>query len=80
MSWDGARRLILPAALTLTSVAIGGCSSETEKKNKVEELACADVVDGGCQRCRQPDGGVDCVGNPDCYYDPVGDRCDDAVA
>lgn len=80
MHWKGVQRLIVPAALSVTSLAVIACGSEENAKKKVDVLSCTDVPDGGCQRCTQPDGGIDCVGRPSCYYDSIGDRCDDAVS
>jgi hypothetical protein len=82
MSWDGVRRLILPTALTVTSISVVlGCGSDEGSNNQNQPLVeCSDVPAAACQKCLTPDGGVDCAASPDCFYDPGDDACHNAVA
>jgi hypothetical protein len=80
MSWGDVRRLILPTALTVTSIAVTlACGSDGESKTPAL-VQCSEVPSAACQKCLTPDGGVDCAASPTCFYDPGDDACHDGVA
>ncbi len=70
MVWTGARQLILPAALTVTTVAVagavmscGGSSSPQPKKT----VACKDLPNSYCEKCKDSQGDVICGPSSNCY-------------
>ncbi len=78
MVWNGARRLILPAALTVTTFVVAGavasCSGGDTQKKSSAVAACKDVPSDACQKCKDNTGNVICGPSSNCY-DAAGDTC-----
>jgi hypothetical protein len=75
MVWNGARQLILPAALAVTTFAVagaimscGGGSSPAPKKY----TACKDLPNSYCQKCKDSQGDVICGPSTTNCYDANG--------
>jgi hypothetical protein len=73
MAWTGTRKLILPAALSVTSFAaasvIVACGGDDEGSGKTSSqvVACADAPSGACEKCKDDQGKVTCGPAKDCY-------------
>ena len=75
MVWTGARKLLLPAALTVTTfaavgvvVACGGDDDDTGSSSQ-NVGACAEAPAGACELCKDDNGKVTCGPAKDCYID-----------
>ena len=80
MAWTGARKLILPAALTVTTFATVGivmaCGGDDENTKKKAEASvkCTDEPAGACELCLDGTGKTTCGPSKDCYID-VNNEC-----
>ena len=76
MAWKGARNLLLPAALSVTSFSVVmACGGEDEPKKQSAALTpCADHPSGSCVRCTDDNGKATCGPANDCYYG-ADDKC-----
>lgn len=78
MVWTGARRLILPAALTVTTFAVAGavmsCGSDSAPQKTSTKTACKDLPSSACEKCKDNQGNVVCGPSTDCY-NAAGDTC-----
>lgn len=73
MAWKGARQLVLPAALTVTTFAAVGvvvsCGGDDDSSGKSSQAvaACADKPSDACEKCKDDKGKVTCGPKQDCY-------------
>lgn len=78
MVWNGARQLILPAALTVTTFAVAGavmsCGGGDTSKKQQAVSACKDLPSDACEKCKDPQGDVICGPSSNCY-DAAGNTC-----
>lgn len=82
MAWEGVRRLALPTALTITSIALTlACGDDDDGSQQPSTLVqCSEVSSTECKKCLTPDGGIDCAASSDCHYDPGDDACFTGIA
>jgi hypothetical protein len=78
MAWNEVRRLILPTALTVTSISVLACSDGETSKNQ-PQVQCNTIDSGPCQKC-VVDAGVSCAPSTQCFYDPSDDTCHSGIA
>jgi len=78
MVWNGARQLILPAALTVTTFAVAGavmsCGGGSSPTPQSTAKACKDLPSDACDKCKDSQGDVVCGPSSNCY-DAAGGTC-----
>ena len=81
MVWTGARKLILPTALTVTTFAaigivVSACGGDDDdsKESSQAVVACSELPSGACELCKDDQGKTTCGPYNDCYKD-IDNKC-----